>query len=337
MSKNAKWAIGIAVVVVLAVLGGGLVGRVTAPVPAPVEVQVAAPAPAVVASTVLPNCTTYSWLAANNSNPFYDPGLKGWEAAAKELGAKVEFVGPLEPNLAEQIKTLEELTANPNTCGIFWYAMDFNAGEPMVKEAEAKGITVVIGNTDSPFKTRSGFVGTDNGAFGLEAAAAAAKAIDCKGKVGSIGNPGAGVSLRMDSFNKQIKVLCPDVEVVESGLFDGSVQQAATLLDSYTAAHPDLTLLWWSEGAAGQMVQPWKEKQQAGVKTLFLATDMPDATLEAVKDGTFIATMGQDTKIEEEIGLHMLWDKQHGKTIPDSVFPRTLTITKDNVDQYLKK
>jgi ribose transport system substrate-binding protein len=276
-------------------------------------------------------------LAANNTNPFYEPGLEGWNTAAKELGVKVDFVGPLEPNLAEQIKTLEQLVANPSTCGILWYAMDFNAGESLVKEAEAKGITVVIANTDSPFKSRSGFVGTDNAGFGIEAAEYAAKVINCKGQVGSIGNPGAGVSLRMDAFNKHIKELCQDVNVVPSVMFDGSVQAAATLLDAYTSAHPDLTLLWWSEGAAGQMVQPWKEKIQAGLKTLFLATDMPPATLQAVKDGTFIGTLGQNTKVEEYYGLHMLYDKQHGATIPDSIFPRTLTITKANVDKWLLK
>jgi len=325
----------VALVTLLGAAVGAVVGRVTTP--ASIPDKTTASAPAVVASTVLPSCTTYSWLAANNSNPFYVPGLEGWSAAAKELGVKVDFVGPLEPNLAEQIKTLDQLVSSPNTCGVFWYAMDFTAGEPLVKEAEAKGITIIIGNTDSPFKTRSGFVGTDNAGFGIEAATYAAKVINCKGSVGSIGNPGAGVSLRMDAFNKQIKVLCPDVTVVESGMFDGSVQAAATLLDSYTSAHPDLTLLWWSEGAAGQMVQPWKEKVQAGLKTLFLATDMPPATLQAVKDGTFVGTMGQDTFSEEWIGLHMLYNKQHGLPVPDSAFPRTLTITKDNVDKWIPK
>ena len=328
MNRKAKIGITVAIGVVLAVTAGVVVGRLTAPVPAPVAQGNA---------TTQPDNKTYYWVAANNSNPFYAPGLEGWNKAATELGVKTQFVGPSDPNLAEQIKIIEQITADPNTAGFFLYAMDFNAAEPIIKEAEAKGVRVVIGNTDSPFKTRSAFVGTDNSAFGFAAAEYAAKAIDCKGQVGAIANTGAGVIARMEAFRKHIKELCPDVDVLEGGTFDGSVQQAETLLDSYTAAHPDMTLLWWTEGAAGQMVQPWKEKQQAGVKTLFLATDIPEATLAAVKDGTFVATMGQDTFSEEYVGLKTLYDVVHGNPVADSAFPKTLVITKDNVDKYITK
>ncbi len=278
---------------------------------------------------------TFYWLAANNSHPFYVPGLKGWNAAAEELGVKVEFVGPLDPNLAEQIKTFEELIANPNTGGILWYAMDFNAGEPFVKEAEAKGIPVVIANTDSPFKTRSGFIGTDHVQIGQSAAAVAAKAIDCKGSVGTVGNNSVVVPLRMKAFAEQMKVLCPDVKVEEMSMYDGSATAAVQTVDAYMIAHPDLTLLWFADGVASSLAGPWRERAQAGGKTLFIGSDMPDAALEAVKDGTWIATIGQDTYSEEFWGLTFLVDKALGKTIPDTTYVAAMVITKENVDKYL--
>ena len=295
-----------------------------------------APAPTAVPA---PTAETgvYYWLAINISHPFYIPGIAGWNAAAKELGVNAKFVGPQESILAEQIKTFEELIANPTTKGIFLYPMDANAGEPLVKEAEAKGITVVMGNSDSTFKTRSGFIGTDNVIMGQQAAAFAAKIINCKGSVGAIANNVGAASLdRAESFNAEIARLCPAVVVEDTGIFDANTGAGLALLDSYMIAHPNLTFLWWTEGSASLMVQPWKEKQDAGLKTLFLGTDMPDAGLEAVRDGIFIGTLGQDTFTEEYFGLLMLVTKQKGLNIPDTTLLGTIIVTKDNVGQYLK-
>jgi ribose transport system substrate-binding protein len=280
---------------------------------------------------------TFYWLAANISNPFYVPGLAGWEAAAKELGVKVQFVGPIEPNLAEQTATLEQLIASPDTAGILFYAMDFNAVEPLVEEAVAKGIAFEMANTDSPIKARNGFIGTDHAQMGQSAAAYAAKVLDCKGSVGSIGNNSVVVPLRMKSFGDTIKALCPDITVYEPSEYDGSALSAVSTVDAYIVAHPDLSLLWFADGAACQTIGPWKEKIQAGTKTLFLGSDMPPAALDAVKDGTWVGSMGQDTFAEEYWGLQMLVAKALGKSIPDTIFVGALIVTKDNVDKFIVK
>src|SRR5512144_3420869 len=102
----------------------------------------------------------------------------------------------------------------------------------------------------------------------------------------------------METFEKKIKDHCPDETVYHMGMYDGSALGAAATLDAYTVAHPDLSLLWFADGASGQTVGPWREKQQAGLKTLFLGTDIPDAALDAVKTGAWIGTMGQDTAAE---------------------------------------
>ncbi len=326
--KYGKWLL--VILIILAVILAGCTTAKPTPAPAPV-------ATAVSALTKVTDGKTFYWLAANNSNPFYVVGLRGWNAAAKDLGVKVEFVGPLEPNLAEQIKTLEQLIANPNTGGILWYAMDFNAGEPLVKEAVAKGIPIVIANTDSPFKTRDAFIGTDHEGMGRDAGNVAAKALDCKGSVGSVGNNGVVVPLRMKAFGEQVKVLCPDMVVYEMALYDGSAAGATSTVDAYMIAHPDLGLLYFADGAAGQTVEPWKERIAAGSKTLFLGSDMPPAALDAVKDGTWIATMTQDTESEEYWGLTFLVARANGKSIPDSTYPRARVVDKANVDQFIEK
>lgn len=280
---------------------------------------------------------TYYFLAANNSDPFYVPGVKGFTDAGKELGVKTEFVGPMDLSLAGQMKTFEELVANPDTKGIFWYPMDFNAGEPFVKSAVDKKIAMIIGAADSPFKTRNAFIGYNNTVLGQQAGAWVAKLTDCKGSVGVVSVIGPNLEERKKGFYDYLKTTCPDLKLVDAVTHDGSVANATSVLDAYMVANPDLTLLWFCDGGAGQQAQNWKEKQTNGVKTMFLGMDMPPATLQAVKDGIFVGTVGQDTYSEEYWGMKMLYAIAHGQRTPDTMYMSAILVDKNNVDQFLGK
>lgn len=281
---------------------------------------------------------TYYFLAANNADPFYIPGVKGLTDAGKLVGMKTAFVGPMDLNVASQSATFEQLIANPDTKGIIWYELDFTAGESLIKAAHDKGIPVIIAAQDSPLKTRDAFVGYDNTVLGTQAGAWASKLIDCKGTVGTIGLQGSpNITQRIAGFENYIKVACPNVKIVPQATHDGSATSEAATLDAYMIANPDLTLLWWADGAAGIQAQAWKEKQDLGTKTLFLATDMPPATLQAVKDGVFIGSVGQDTYTEEFISVYMLDLLNKGYRIPDSLFLSAILVDKSNVDKYITK
>lgn len=289
------------------------------------------------APTPEPTCYI-PWVAGNNSDPFYVPGLKGWNEAAQQANVKTDFLGPMEMNLAAQMKVVEEVLARPDTCGVFYYPADFNAVEPFIKDAKAKGIPFIIGAADSPFKTRTAFIGYDNNVLGAQAGAWAADLIGCKGSVGTVGNASAAnVTQRIQAFNDYIKATCPDVKIVQQVTHDGSAASGTSAIDSYLVANPDLSLIWFADGASGQQAGPWKDRQTQGVKTLFLATDMPDQTLEAVRDGVFVGTVGQDTYTEEFWGMLMLAEAAKGKRIPDTVYLSAILVDQANVDKWLSK
>lgn len=339
--KTSKGFVGL--IVLLTLVAGALSGitvavvaRATVQMPpiviTPSKVPVEVPAP-----TVKVQEGTYYFLAANNSDPFYVPGVKGFTDAGNLVASKTAFVGPMDLNLADQMKTFEQLVADPTTKGIFFYAIDYNAAKPMIEEAVAKGIPVVNGAADSPFKTRTAFIGYNNTVLGNQAAEWAAKLIECKGEVGTISVNGANLTERTEAFNAHIKELCPNVIVDQRATHDGSAANATATIDSYMVAHPDLTLLWFADGGAGQQVQTWKDKQASGVKTLFLATDMPPATLQAVKDGIFVGSVGQDTYTEEFFGLLLLDYARKGYRVPDTVYLSAILVDKNNVDKYITK
>lgn len=338
--KTSKGFVGLIVLLTLvaSMLGGvtvGLVQKVSVKAPAvviaPPEIQIRE-----VTATVKVREGTYYFLAGNNSDPFYIPGVKGFTDAGNSVAMKTEFVGPLNDNPAETMKTFEELVASPKTKGIFLYPVG-DAGEPLIKEAVAKGIPVVIGAADSAAKNRNAFVGYDTYKIGQQAAGWAAKLLDCKGEVGTIAINAPHLIPRINGFNEYIKTLCPDIVVDERASHDGSATNAAATIESYLVAHPKLSLLWFADGGSGQQAGLWKDKQAQGVKTLFLATDMPNATLQAIKDGVFVGSVAQDTFSEEWWAIMLLDAINKGQRVPDTLYLSTLLIDKSNVDQYLTK
>ena len=312
----------VAVVVALVAVGGGVFfgTRSTAVTPA---------------ATVADKAGKYYFLAGNNADPFYVPGVAGFKDAAKQLGVQAEFVGPMDNSMQGQIDTWNTLLASPDTKGIFLYAFDYKAEEPLVKETIAKGIPLVFGAADSPDRNRNAFIGYDNTLLGTIAADYAMKLCPECTTFGSIGVNGANVIERRAAFEKRLKDAGKTVYETLSN--DASADGRVKSLDAYMVAHPDLGLLWFADGGAGLMAQPFKEKQQAGSKTLFLATDMPDNTLQAVKDGVFVGSVGQDTRTEAAFAMRMLYALSQGERVPDTVFLNTINVDKSNVDQYLKK
>ena len=279
----------------------------------------------------------YYFLAGNNSDPFYVPGVKGFTDAGNAVGMKTEFVGPMDLNLASQMKTFEELVAKPDTKGIFWYPMDFNVGEPFVKAAVDKGIPMVIGAADSPFKTRNAFIGYDNTVLGKQAGAWVSRLTDCKGSIGVVSVIGPNLEERKAGFYAYLKEVCPDMKLVEPATHDGSATNAAAVVDAYMVANPDLTLLWFCDGGSGQQAELWKDKQANGVKTMFLAMDTPPATLQAVKDGIFAGTVAQDTFTEAYWGVLLMDALSKGLRVPDTLYLSAILIDKSNVDKFIGK
>jgi len=280
---------------------------------------------------------TYYFVGANISDPFYGPGWTGFQDAAKEHKVKTQFVGPSDLNLASQMATIEQLVAAPDTGGIFLYAMDINAARPLMEQAIAKGIPFIAGASKPPYPGYTAFIGYDNDLLGEQAAEYAVKVVGPKAKVGTIGVIGREVAQRRARFESYLKEKYPDMTVYPTVTHDGSAQGGVKTLDAYLAAHPDMDLIWWADGVSSQMVQPWKEKQAAGVKTKFLAMDMPDPTLQAVKDGVYAGSIGQDTFTEEYFGMQYLYSARHGLRVPLDNYLSAIIVTPANVDSFLKK
>jgi len=64
---------------------------------------------------------------------------------------------------------------------------------------------------------------------------------------------------------------------------------------------------------------------------------MPDPTLQAVKDGVYAGSIGQDTFTEEYFGMQYLYSARHGLRVPLDNYLSAIIVTPANVDSFLKK
>jgi ribose transport system substrate-binding protein len=278
----------------------------------------------------------YYFIAGNWQDPFYIPGIAGFEAAGEYLGVQTELAGPMDANQAETAKAIEAVAARDDTAGMFLYPTEGETMKVLTEVAVAKGIAVVNGAADTSFKARHAFVGYDNVLLGEQAAEWIAQMIGGKGVVGTMGNWGYNVIMRQEACKAYLEENYPDITVVDRAEHEGSAISAGQVMDSYLVANPDLDILWFADGLAGQMAQLWAEKQQAGVTTKFVATDMPPATLQAVKDGVFAGTVGQDTYTEAFWSVLLMHEIHLGHRVPDTVYLSAILIDSSNVDLYLE-
>lgn len=290
-------------------------------------------APAEEAPAASDDCTYY-WLAANITHPFYVEGKAGWNKAAEELGVKAELVGPLDPDVQQQVAFLEQIIAQPDqTCGLYMYAIDYNTVGPIMKKVREAGIPVINGNGDSEDKTiRDAFIGTDNVALGRAGSVLACEALGGKGTVGIVSFITAqNHQERVRGFEEGITANCPDVKVLPVSPNDGTAEGAFTAANGLITSNPDVNLIWATDAGSPGVARAVEERDLVG-KILVVGTDRTAEQIEAIKKGVVSATITQDTTTENYVGLYMLDWLRKGLQVPDTVITKSVVIDANNVD-----
>jgi ribose transport system substrate-binding protein len=275
----------------------------------------------------------YIWVAANVSHPFYAEGKAGWDAAAKSLGVKAQFLGPENPDVQQQIALIEAAIAKPTTAGIVIYSVNDDAIEPVLTKARAAGIPVIAANGEiKDHSARDAYVGTANSALGSTAADLVGKALNGKGKVGIVSFITAqNHQERVQGFKAELAAKFPAIAVVGIASEDGTPQSETTAASTFLQAHPDVNLLWTTDAGSGFVAQVIKDQGLQG-KVLAVGTDRTAEQLAAIKNGTVYATIVQDTFAEEWTALYFLyWKYNHLSSVSDTCITRPTVITKDNV------
>ena len=197
-------------------------------------------------------------------DPFFAAVKQGAEEAAKELGYKINFVGPTTADAAGQVTTIENaLQSKPAAITIA--PNDPDAVAPALKNAEKQGIVVSTYNAESAKDARKFFINQAVDEAIAEAIVdTMADQVNDKGTFLLVTSTATAANQKtwLDLMQKYLPTKYPDMKIDQ--VIPGN-DDAATVLSvtaTYLAAHPDTTGVWVIGGGMSGAI---KAEQQVGI------------------------------------------------------------------------
>ena len=207
-------------------------------------------------------------------NPVFLDAKKGAEAAAKELGVKLEWVAPVQADAPSQVAVMEGLIEK----GVDGIAISCNHPEALkavIDSAIDAGIKVSTFDADSPESKRIFYAGTQNYEAGKMCGEHLVTLTGGKGKVALLtGILGAfDLESRMEGFRDAIQG--SEIEIVTIQACDDDLNKAIEQVEQFTRANSDLNS-WFFVGGWPFFAPPeslaelraWKEKPGKVVVTM---------------------------------------------------------------------
>jgi ribose transport system substrate-binding protein len=261
---------------------------------------------------------------------------KGAEAAAKQFGVKLTFIGPsAETEVDKQIDIVENLiTRGVDAIGIS--PCDGKALVLVIEKAIAKGIPVVTVDSDAKTNKRLAYIGTDNEKAGEIAAKELAKLMDGKGKVLIIqGVPGAENLMQRVKGFKRVIAKYPQIKIVSEQACQSDQTKALDITENALTAHPDLGGIFGvnAPGAPGA-AQAVKAAGKTGKVKIVGFDALPD-TVRYCVEGVIQAIVEQRPYRMGYLAVRYLKEALEGKKIPRMVDTGVDIITPEKAQKML--
>jgi len=258
---------------------------------------------------------------------------------AAELGMEASIIAPHhETNVAQQMEMVTDLIAGKKADIIAVAPSGPRAIVPVLEEADAVGIPVIIVETKIEGDSHWPYVGTANAEAARSAASFIAERLKGKGKIAVISGPSSvrAHKERAEGFLDEIKQL-EGMHVVGWLLTDSyAYWEAASFADQLLSEHPDLAALFCTNDAmavlACSTIGPDRKKD-----IVIVGFDASLAGCRKVQEGMLDATVAQFPSKMAVLTAEIARDILDGKAIPDTIDSGSEVIDKHNVDDFIKK
>jgi ribose transport system substrate-binding protein len=268
-------------------------------------------------------------------NPVFTSEENGFKRAAEEFKFKLKIIGPSTIDDTQMVQAVENaLAEHPDAIATVPY--NFSALQNTYKKVAAAGIPVFNSSSDSPASTRISYVGTDNTAYGIQAADALAKKTGGKGKV-AIMLVRLDVSNQLEqkkAFEARIAERYKGMKVVITEQDGGDAMNAVQKFKDIFRAHPEVDTVLCLDSVASDAVAVAVTESKLVGKTTVLAIDDNDSILANIRKGVIWGTMAQNFYKMGYMSGKYIVDKLNGRPVPSLTDSGTVLITKENVDSY---
>jgi len=256
----------------------------------------------------------YVLVAANTRIAYWQEALKGLQAAARDLGVKVEMTGPETYDPKAEKEILLGVTKRPIVpAGILVSAAEPEVMREAIDTAVGAGIPVITIDSDSPKSKRLTFIGTNNYVAGQMSGEVLAKELNGKGTVVFYSIPGQeNLDERFEGC-KRVLARNPGIKIQQvidiagdpTKAFEGTqglVAKGKTPPDGFVC----LEALSCAEVA--------DVLDRAGIKDkTIIAMDTQEGTLNWLRKGMIRATVAQKPYTMAYYGTRLLDDWHHAK------------------------
>jgi ribose transport system substrate-binding protein len=268
------------------------------------------------------------------THEFWKSVHAGSVKAARELGADVIWKGPVrEDDRDEQIKVLEAFLSR-GVAGIVVAPLDDRALVPVLKDASARAIPVVIIDSGIQWDGQVSFVATDNERAGALAAERLGALLSGRGQVivmryqeGS-----ASTTARESGFLAALAQKFPGLSVVSSNRFAGATTESAyATAENLLSTHKEVAGVFCpNESTTFGMLRALEAADRAG-KLRFVGFDASAKLVEALAQGKIDGLVVQNPLRMGELGVRALLDKLQGKAVDKRIDTGASMVTRDNM------
>jgi ribose transport system substrate-binding protein len=281
---------------------------------------------------------TIAVIPKGSTHEFWKSVHAGAAKAAREIGVRIEWRGPLkEDDREEQIQVVESFVTR-GVSGIVLAPLDDKALAPAVESAVRAGIPVVVIDSDLQGEAHSSFVATDNVRGGRLAGDHMAKLLDGRGRVAMLRyqEGSASTTNRERGFLEALGPF-PGIEVASANQYAGPTTETAfeaseNLLHAHRGSE-GLRLdgiFCPNESSAFGMLRALQDGGHAG-KVKFIGFDTSPKLVEALERGEMHATVVQDPIRMGYLGVRTMADVLRGERVEEIQDTGATLVTPENM------
>lgn len=239
---------------------------------------------------------------------------QGFKDLGKKLGVKTAYKGCTEYDINKEVSVFNQVVAMKPK-GIALSPITEDAFNEPIKEAMAQGIKVVTFASDCPNSQRVAYITSDNTREGSYAADALAKAMNGKGEVCVLENPGQdNHERRVKAFINEIQTKWPDVKIVGTAATNQDPNKASTSLKTIAQAHPNLKGCFSPEASSGMGAAQAAIELNTGINVM--CCDTNDSVLDMIKAGKMFGAIAPNTVAQGYLSMMSLFTSTHGLLNP---------------------
>jgi len=265
------------------------------------------------------------------SSPYWKYVEAGAKDAGKKLGVHVTVVGPpSESEVMQQVNMIEDqLSQSPDGLAIAPIQAD-----TVVSTLNGKDLPMLTIDTDSDFKGKLTYIGSDNHSAGKTAAELLIKKLNKGDKVaminGALGNPAMDERAKgaKETFEKS------GIEVVAEQPADSDKAKAMSVMENILQSHSDIKAVY--AGNDDMAIGALRAIKAAGLDIMVVGTDGTEEAVKSIIEGGLYGTIAQKPFDMGYLAVENLLNAINGEEIEPRIDSGLDIVTSENAEEFLE-